>query len=256
MTKTKHLFIFDFDGVVCDSTDECMVTSWNAWQKWSGKESFRNNINEFSEEEQNDFRPYRYYVKGAGDYYVLRRLISEMRVNSIKNCHDFDNYKIKWNEQVKAFKEFIFESRAELRNHSISEWIGLHQVYDEIIDFIRQFSASQSIFIATLKDLDSVKLILSQHEIFLPEEKIFHQGIIKNKLEALDIIRKNENIDSSNMYLFDDNISHLLKPFNHGYRSFQTTWGNVPPDYISEAKKNNVPLIDFKGLKELTNIIN
>ena len=92
MTKTKHLFIFDFDGVVCDSTDECMVTSWNAWQKWSGKESFRNNINEFSEEEQNDFRPYRYYVKGAGDYYVLRRLISEMRVNSIKNSNDLEIY--------------------------------------------------------------------------------------------------------------------------------------------------------------------
>ena len=92
MSKSKKLFVFDFDGVVCDSTDECMVTSWNAWQRWNGKNHFRTTLEEFTDREIDEFRPLRYYVRGAGEYYILRRLLSETNIKLIKRYEDFEIY--------------------------------------------------------------------------------------------------------------------------------------------------------------------
>ena len=52
MNKNRKIVVFDFDGVVCDSTDECMVTSWNAWEKWNERDAFRTNLREFNEKDR------------------------------------------------------------------------------------------------------------------------------------------------------------------------------------------------------------
>ena len=256
MNKAKKLFVFDFDGVVCDSTDECMVTSWNAWQRWNGKNNFRKTLEEFTDREIDEFRPLRYYVRGAGEYYILRRLLSETNVKLIRSYEDFEIYQKKWTENVNQFKEYIFTERNSLRKQSLDDWINLHQVYPEIIELLHQISKVGSFYIATLKDYESVKLILAKNNVFVPASKILHQAIISTKLQALDMIKDTEKIEKTDIYLFDDNINHLIEPFEEGYQVYQTTWGNVPADYIDQATQRNVPLIDFKGLKQLTASIN
>ena len=256
MNRAKKLFVFDFDGVVCDSTDECMVTSWNAWQRWNCKNNFRETLEEFTDREQQEFRPLRYYVRGAGEYYVLRRLLSEMKIQRIKNYQDFEIFRKKWIKEVNQFKEYIFTARSRLIAQSLDNWINLHQVYPEIINLMHEIAHLDSIYIATLKDLKSVRLILDRNKVFIPERKILHQAIISSKLQALDMIKDDEKQDKSDIYLFDDNISHLIEPLEEGYQAHQTTWGNVPADYIIEATEKNVPLIDFEGLRKLTTSLN
>ena len=56
MSEEKKILVLDFDGVVCDSTDECMVSSWNAWEKWNSGAQFRTSLSEFTEEEKRVFR--------------------------------------------------------------------------------------------------------------------------------------------------------------------------------------------------------
>ena len=51
-------FVFDFDGVVCDSTNECMVTAWNAWERWNSREGFRRSFDEFTPKETSAFHPF------------------------------------------------------------------------------------------------------------------------------------------------------------------------------------------------------
>ena len=99
MNKTKKLFVFDFDGVVCDSTDECMVTSWNAWERWNKRDGFRRSLDEFTQSEIETFRPLRPYVRGAGEYYILMRAINSSDV-SISSQKVFDNYCRRWEKQL------------------------------------------------------------------------------------------------------------------------------------------------------------
>ena len=170
----------------------------------------------------------------------------------IKRYEDFEIYQKKWTKKVNQFKEYIFIERNSLRKQSLDDWINLHQVYPEIVELLHPISKIDSLYIATLKDYESVKLILAKNNVFVPESKILHQAIISTKLQALDMIKNIEKIEKTDIYLFDDNINHLIDPFMEGYQVYQTTWGNVPADFIDQATEKNVPLIDFKGLKQLT----
>ena len=53
MSNQNKMYFFDFDGVICDSTNECLVTSFNAWSSYNNINEFRYSINEFSLNEIN-----------------------------------------------------------------------------------------------------------------------------------------------------------------------------------------------------------
>ena len=80
--KYKYV-VFDFDGVVCDSTNECMVTAWNTWERWNKRDGFRRSLDEFTQSEIETFRPLRPYVRGAGEYYILMRHFDTHSLNVI-----------------------------------------------------------------------------------------------------------------------------------------------------------------------------
>ena len=63
-----RVMVFDFDGVVCDSTNECMVTAWNTWERWSNSDRFRCDLSKFTNSDKESFRKLRPYVRGAGEY--------------------------------------------------------------------------------------------------------------------------------------------------------------------------------------------
>ena len=103
----KKIIIFDFDGVVCDSTDECMVTSWNAWEKWNLRNGFRKDLSEFTEYDKSRFRKIRPRVRGAGEYYILHRAFSE-GIN-IENQKEYNKLEEKWRENIEPFKAIFFK---------------------------------------------------------------------------------------------------------------------------------------------------
>lgn len=247
----KKIYVFDFDGVICDSTDECMVSSWNAWELWNNRNNFRVSLEEFSDEEKQSFKELRYYVKGAGDYFALRKIISENKTKLILNYKDFKIFKEPYSNESKEFKDFFFISRKKLKDISLKKWINLHQVFNEVIFIIKKLNIQKKIYIATLKDVDSVKTILKNFEIQISEKNLFHQKIINSKIEALIKIEKIEKINKNKIYLFDDNVDHLIEPHQKGFKTFQTTWGNVPSDYIIESEKLGIPLVKLENMKKI-----
>tara|TARA_B100001057_G_C22838827_1_gene946251 strand:- start:1317 stop:2078 length:762 start_codon:yes stop_codon:yes gene_type:complete len=247
----KEIYVFDFDGVVCDSTYECLVTSWNAWSSFFELNKFRSKISEFSTEEISKFKFLRYYVRGAGEYYVLRKILFEDKISQIKSFKDFNVWVNKYENEIEAFKPFMFSSRKTLRKSSLDAWINLHEVYKEVIDIIKKSVKKENIYIATLKDLESVKLILQMQGINFPSKKIYHQEHIKTKIEALMKIADIEEKDPSDILFFDDVVNHLIEPYDHGFSAYQTSWGNVPIDYIIEAKSKSIPIADLDTLASL-----
>ena len=106
MKEHQKIVVFDFDGVVCDSTDECMLTSWNAWERWETRSSFRDDLSQFTKEDKLNFRRLRPRVKGAGEYYILRRALSEGI--SIEGQEFYNKLEQNWHEYFDVFKRFFF----------------------------------------------------------------------------------------------------------------------------------------------------
>lgn len=250
MTELQKIFVFDFDGVVCDSTDECMVTSWNAWEKWESRPGFRKEVSEFDEEEKAKFRKLRPRVRGAGEYYILRRAFSE-GIN-IENQADYSQLEADWKAHLTPFKALFFEEREHLRGLNLDAWIDLHPIYDGVIERMKSFNDQGRLYIATLKDGESVRLILKKQGLVVEDKKFLDQAQITSKLQALDRFRSQISCEKDDMIFIDDNVTHLLEPQLSGYPVYLAAWGSTVDEYLEIAEQKKIPLLkDCEQLKKL-----
>ena len=240
MNKQK-IIVFDFDGVVCDSTDECMVTSWNAWERWQLRDNFRCTLSEFTEEDKLSFRKVRPRVRGAGEYYILRRAFSEGI--EITNQKIYDKLEGQWKENIEPFKVVFFEARERLRRDDVDSWIDLHPVFDGVIDVMKTLNNQNRLYIATLKDAKSVRLILENQGLEVKKERLYDQSQIKSKLQALDRFRKKIGCSKDEMIFIDDNVTHLIGPKDAGYSVYLTIWGENMVEYLEIAKNEGILLL-------------
>jgi phosphoglycolate phosphatase-like HAD superfamily hydrolase len=238
---SKKVIVFDFDGVVCDSTDECMVTSWNAWEKWESRKSFRKTVDEFSEDEKSIFRKVRPRVRGAGEYYILRRAFSE-GIN-IENQEKYNKLEKDWQEYIKPFKIVFFEARDRLRKDDVNAWINLHPIFYGVIETMKTLNNQNRLYIATLKDAKSVRLILENQNLRIKRKRLYDQSQIKSKLQALDRFQKQIGCSKEDMIFIDDNVTHLVEPKDAGYSVYLTTWGENMEEYMKIAKQHKIQLL-------------
>ncbi len=255
--NTKHfklvdlpIYVFDFDGVVCDSTDECMVTSWNAWMRWQGRDEFRRSVSEFEAVECKKFRTLRPRVRGAGEYYLLHRSMDEDIFIDDQNA--YDNVQLQWQEHLIAFKEIFFEMRDTLRKENIDKWIDLHPVYQEVITSMKAFHSTGQLYIATMKDAESVQHILGKQGLNMPSSHLFDESQISSKVQALNMIREQVGCNKTDIIFIDDNVTHLLAPKSDGYTVLMTTWGRTLPEYIDLANQHNISMIKINDIVNMT----
>ena len=245
MNKQKKIVVFDFDGVVCDSSDECMVTSWNAWEKWESRDGFRNDLSKFTKQDELNFRKVRPRVRGAGEYYILRRAISEGI--SIESQETYNILEKRWQENIEPFKVLFFKAREKLRQDEIDIWISLHHVFEGVLEALKTLNNQNRLYIATLKDAKSVRLILENQGIIIQKDRLYDQSQIKSKLQALDKFRKQICCDKSDMIFIDDNPTHLIEPRKAGYLVYLTTWGQTLEEYLRIAEQYNIQFLDDCG---------
>ena len=247
MNDQNKMFFFDFDGVICDSTNECLVTSFNAWSSFNNTNEFRCSINEFSLSEINLFKSYRPYVRGAGDYYILNKFISDKIENKF-NEQFLKIYRQKWQSKIKIFKKQFFKQRKKLIDNNISNWINLHTFYSEVIIFLKKLIQKNKLNIITLKNYESVEILCRSKQLYLKRKQFYDESIISNKVEALNLYCKLNPIEEENIIIVDDNIFHLMDLKIKNYSIFLAAWFNTPKEYLSLAKTNNIPIIyDIKG---------
>ena len=242
MKKHKKIIVFDFDGVVCDSTDECMVTSWNAWEEWNQRDNFRTNLLRFTKDDRLAFRKVRPRVRGAGEYYILRRAFSEGI--SIDSQEIYDRLEERWQGNIEPFKAIFFKARERLREDDVNAWIDLHPVFNDVVKVMKTLNDQNRLYIATLKDAKSVRLILENKGIKIRGSRLLDQSQIKSKLQALDVFRKQISCNKKDMIFIDDNVTHLLDPSNAKYTVFLTTWGVILDEYLHIAKRHDIQLLD------------
>jgi len=243
MKNIYKYIVFDFDGVVCDSTNECMVTAWNSWERFNMRNEFRLGINDFNKIEIKNFRDLRPYVRGASEYYIIMRSINDPEIK-IENQKDFDDLRNKWKSNFNKFKTIFFEQRERLRNNNLNYWIDLHIIFNDVIIAMKKIHKEKRLLIATLKDKKSVMLILQKYGISIRQEDILDQEKITTKLEALDHFVLKKKILKEDLCFIDDNITHLIEPNNNNYKVFLSGWGSTLMEHKKKAIQYNIRVLE------------
>lgn len=240
VSKSSKVIVFDFDGVVVDSTEECMLVSWNAWSEYIGetgrKVAGADNIPEYWRHYFTHLRP---RVRGAGEYLTVYWSYENSR--SLKTQQDFDAVSEELSADMEVYKEIFYQNRALLMSNDLDAWIKLHRVSEEVVAFMGELADEDSLFVATLKDGPSVRRILESYGVSVPDEKFYDQSKIKTKLEALKAIEFDSGLTPDNIYFIDDNITHLLDPKASGFSTCHAAWFGRLDDFVELANLHDIP---------------
>ena len=106
------VYILDFDGVICDSIDECMLNSYNTFNNTNVV-----NINDLPKKYVSYFYKYRYHVRPAKEYFILCKTY-EYEVDL--SLHKFDKYRKKFENYMADYESKFFQKRCELKRNIIS----------------------------------------------------------------------------------------------------------------------------------------
>ncbi len=234
----------DFDGVICDSTDECLINSFNSYNIYKkNNEIFIKSLEEIDIKLKNEFKNIRPYIKGAKEYLNFYDYYYSCKANlSLVDFLSFENKSLDHDYFAKIF----YQQREKLKKNNLKDWISYNYVFEELIIFLNSLDYY---YIATLKDKESVIDILKYNKIKIFEEKILDFRIIKTKIEALNMILNKYSYNKNDIIFIDDNASHLLDPKNQGFQVYLSNWVDLNNDkHIQIAKDNNISILDSINL--------
>ena len=243
MNKSKKTFVFDFDGVICDSTYECLINSFNSYNFYSSnKKNLIQSIKDIDGKLVKDFKLVRPYIKGAKEYLKFYDYYENEKNINIKNFIEYENQKLDFDK----FSKIFYSMREDLKKKNLDKWISLNLVFSDVKNFLNSLD---SYFIATLKDKKSVIEIMKFHRIKIHESKILDFSIINSKIEALDKIINDYSIKKSDLIFVDDNAFHLIEPNYFGFKVFLSNWADLNNDkHIEIANENKIDIIDNIGI--------
>ncbi len=244
-----EIIAFDFDGVICDSTEECLVTGYNAWLAYNGRGEFIYDPEQVPSDLAKYFRFRKGYVRTAGQYFAIFYSASD---RSIKDDRDFEQICLRHMRQIKYFEALFFSVRDKLREHDVEYWISLHRLYEGVRENFKKLLKLTEVFIVTGKDKRSVDIFLRHNRIVFSGSKIFDKEAADNKLVALDRISNITHKDADEIIFIDDNIKHLLGPKKQGYIVYLAKWGYGLPHDIILAKQKKIPVI---SLEDWTDVV-
>lgn len=198
--NNRNIFIFDFDGVLCNSIEECMIVSFDAYRS-----TLSNKVEQLSNSMKEYFYIYRYLVGPAGEYYLIWE---SYYYNKDFKQISFEEMKKDRAVEINDFQNEFFIYREKLKQN-FNYWISLHKPYINTLKFFKRFT--DKIFILTNKDKDSVKKISSAHGYYDKIKGIYSKEISNDKSVLLENLFINNQFlrCGYNLYYIDDNINNL-----------------------------------------------
>ena len=225
----KKLLIFDFDGVIVNSIDECLLTSYNAFQKFENNGvSLTDDLSDIALEYHKYFNLYRKFVRPAAEYYLLHRAyIDNIEIIDSKSYHEL---LILHKDKLPHYQKEFFNERKRLRSVNREKWINLHRVYKHLADCWNNLSCIFNIFIVSNKDKVSIILLMNHFNLPVNENQIFGAENGNDKsIITTNIINEN-SADPDNVYFIDDNLDNLINVKKIGIKLYLAMWGYGNPD--------------------------
>lgn len=236
------LLALDFDGVVVDGLDECLLVAWNVFHNRAINDFSRDALHAIPEEFRRKFRLLRSYVRHDGHFIVPFHDDGTASVNSGQffECYaaiplDFRN----------EFRQAFMAYREAARQSYPKFWAQLHTL---LIDIKGLFSLGHEVKIVSGKDAQSISAILRQHGLTITDSDIF--GRMTDKREVLTHLKQEADRKGQIMTFVDDNIENVIEAsqLELGINALWANWGYRSPDHQAMGSAHAVTEITADSL--------
>ena len=230
----KKLLIFDFDGVIVNSIDECLLTSYNAFQKFENNGvSLTDDLSDIAPEYHKYFNLYRKFVRPAAEYYLIHRAFSDGL--EIIDSESYNKLLILHKDKLLDYQKEFFNERNRLLLVDKQKWLRLHSVYSNLAECWNILSRIFDIYIVSNKDKVSIILLLNHFNLKINEDKIYgnENGDDKSIIISNNIISTCSK--SENIYFIDDNLDNLKSVKDLNIQLYHAMWGYTNTEGNSDS---------------------
>ena len=209
----------DFDGVLCDSINECFVSSWVAfYSRYRGEDPAAIPLRTYRA-----FRQYRPFIRRGEDYLLLHSLIHDGV--SIRDQREFDAAveRAGW-EDMATYRALLYAVREEMVDNDLENWLGLHAAYDGVPGVLAPLVSDPEVWIVSTKRSEFVVKILAGWGIDWPLDRTI-MPVSRTKVQIVESVM--ERLGMSEAVLVDDQVDHLRCESVRGLRCCLALWGHV-----------------------------
>ncbi|MDP2685113.1 MAG: HAD hydrolase-like protein [bacterium] len=229
----KKFLFWDFDGVLFNSIDECLISSYNAYQLYKyNNNSLVSSLNKIPENYQAFYYKHRKYVRPAGEYFIIHYAYE----NHIR-LDDYDTFSKIIQDSgsiISEFQKLVFEKRNELKTVDIKKWLALHHPYQNVVNVWKSLSKYYVHYIVSNKDKNSIISLMDDFHMDINPDKVFGGDFSSNKLEIINYILETYKVRAEEAYFIDDNYYHLNDVAETGIHLIFADWGyGDPPVHFS-----------------------
>jgi phosphoglycolate phosphatase-like HAD superfamily hydrolase len=238
------LLVLDFDGVICDSVEECFVSSWEARFRLRGGTGL---VPEPPADGPAAFARFRPFVRNGEDFLVI--LEAAERGIAVADQAAFDALAAEIGSRVlRDFKARFYEARERLLAEERGRWLRLNRVYPHAREaLLAAIDAELPLRILSTKRHPYILEILSADGVTLPAGDVHTTTgpkvpVVRDLLAASGL---------GNAVFIDDQIDYLLGLDDPRIEGRLASWGYVRPEWLLPPLR--VRPIDPDGFLALVN---
>ena len=226
----EGLVFLDFDGVICDSLLETLVSSWRGYYLSRGEEE----PSAMPVTLRQDFERLRPYVRAGEDFILIQELIAAKF--PIRSQQDFDEQLAQRGTQtVTRYRESFYSARRDFLVHDRKCWISLNRLYPHIIPFFSNWVSSSSLYILSTKRGEFIVEILSSNGIPMDPKRVLSCEAKEKKATILHTL---EATGAGRALFIDDQIDHLASASAREPRIMGclASWGYVQQQWLEDPR--------------------
>ncbi len=219
--------MLDFDGVICDSAEECFASSWTAYHALHrGAEG-----GDPPASARAAFRAMRPFVRSGEDFVLIQDLIA--RGMTVQSQPEFDRA---WERpgipSRDRFKELFYRARTDLLEKDRGAWLALNTVYPHVLSALSRIPASFPLYVLSTKKPPFVIETLAANGISVPGSHVLYSHG-EPKLAAVERLR--EALGFEEAVFVEDQLDAIRGNTNPRIRACLASWGYVREEWLREA---------------------
>ena len=248
--RSKALLVLDFDGVICDSVDECFASSWTAYHQLHLGEP----AGAPDQSVRDAFAALRPYVRSGEDFVLIQEIIT--RGETVSSQASFDETARRGGNAARArYRDLFYQARADFLHRDRAGWLALNRVYPHVARAFARLPSSVPLYILSTKKPAFIAEILAAQSITVDSEHIIWSDA-EPKLATVERLRVAWGSAASpggspgtRALFVEDQVDAIQRNTNPLVRVFLATWGYVQKEWL--APHGPVPLLSPDGFLEL-----
>ncbi|GHO98687.1 hypothetical protein KSF_087350 [Reticulibacter mediterranei] len=243
MSNTSPVLVLDFEGVICDATQEVARLTRHAGASHSFENTRTMQGHPIDPILLHRVAQVRRFARHLGHFQVA--LVPD--AHTVKTPEEFEAlYAASFDASSREqFLASATQLRRQWREQEPKWWLSMLTLYRGMGAYLRK---QRTLYLVTGRDQESVLAFLSSKRVVVPPDRIWEAGA--SKQEALLAIAQREQRAPSQLLFVDDQPVHVEAARQVGIRAYLATWDNAwqateaPPPVVA-----SVPTISLRALQ-------